>query len=165
MADFGKLAVEIKEWQESSAWCVLRDPRTDEPLGNPPARILLSSPLSERWQRLEKAYQAQLRLARENGQRHYTVDDVERFEEHRLQCYAAVTRDWENIDRDGAPLACSPVNMEWLYGMKWVAGQLLVFMSDLSNFGAPAETEPAVAVDVMGDAEKKFSTGASGTLQ
>lgn len=165
MADFGKLAVEVKEWQESSAWCVLTDPRTDAPIGDPPARILLTSPLSERWQRLDKMYYSQLRLAREQGQTRYTVEDVDRFEQHRLQCYISVTREWENIEREGESLACTPINMEWLYSMKWIADQLLTFMSNLSNFGAPAGTESPVTLDVIADSEKKFSTGASGTLQ
>jgi len=165
MADFGKLQTEVKEWQESSAWCVLMDPRTDKPIGDPPARVLLMSPMSERWEKLEKSYQAQIRLAHQNGQRLYTVEDVERFEAHRLQCYIAVTREWQNIERDGEPLACTPINMEWLYSMKWIASQLLMFMSDLSNFGAPVGTENSVALDIIADSEKKFSTGAAGTLQ
>jgi hypothetical protein len=123
------------------------------------------SPMSERWEKLEKSYQAQIRLAHQNGQRLYTVEDVERFEAHRLQCYIAVTREWQNIERDGEPLACTPINMEWLYSMKWIASQLLMFMSDLSNFGAPVGTENPVVLDIIADSEKKFSTGAAGTLQ
>jgi len=164
MADFGKLAADIKDWQESAAWLTLLDPRSGEPIGGleEPARILLTSPYSERWQQMEKAYHSQIRMAREQGPVRFTLEDVEKFEGHRIKCYMAVTREWEHIDRDGAPLACSPVNMEWLYSFKWVSDQLLAFMSDVANFGAPAGTANGMPGDVVEDAEKKLSTGAYG---
>lgn len=165
MADFGRIAGEIKSWQESEAWLQLVDPRTNEAIGGPeaPARILLTSPLSERWLSMEKAYHAQLRLARETSNNtRFTVDDVERFEAHRVRCYMAVTRTWENIDRDGAPLACTPVNMEWLYSMKWISDQLLDFMNNLRNFGAPGNSPNGLSGDVLEEAEKKSLIGAAG---
>jgi hypothetical protein len=167
MADFSILEKEVKDWQESTAWMTIRHPRTGEPIGDQerPARICLASPQSERWQRLEKSYHAQLRLARQNGQTVYTVDDVERFEQHRVQCYQAVTRDWQNIERNGEVLPCTPASMEWMYGMKWIADQLLEFMSDVRNWGAPEGTENLIAPDPMLDSEKKLSIGSSGTLQ
>jgi len=163
MADFGKLASEIKSWQEAPAWVTLYDPRTGEPIGGEaPARILLTSPLSERWEAMDKAYYSGQRLAREQGNARFTVEDVENFEKHRVRCYMASTRDWENIERDGAPLACTPINMEWLYGLKWVSNQLLAFMQNLTNFGAPAGTESELAGDAIEDAEKKLLVGAFG---
>jgi len=166
VADFNKLTTAITEWQESTAWCVLKDPRTGEPIGgDKPARILMSSSLSERWLRMDKAYYSELRLAREQGKTTFTVDDVERFEQHRKRCYVAVTREWENIENGDEALACTPVNMEWLYSLKWVADQLLEFHNDLSNWNAPLGTESPLAADVMADSEKKYSIGASGTLQ
>ena len=165
MADFTKLALAVRDWQESTAWLLLRDPRTGEVIGGEeePARILLTSPLSERWLQMEKAYHAQMRLAREQGKITFTLEDVERFEAHRIKCYMAVTREWEHIEREGAPLACSPVNMEWLYSMKWVSDQLLEFMSSLSNFGGPEGTDNGIARDVLEEAEKKLSAGPPGT--
>lgn len=115
---------------------------------------------------MDKAYYSQVRLRRQaDPEARFTPEDVEQFEAHRVKCYMAVTRDWEHIDRDGAPLACVPVNLEWLYNLPWVAGQLLEFMSDLKNFGAPVGTENGHMPDLIGDAEKKSLTGVSGSLQ
>jgi hypothetical protein len=165
MADFGQLSKEIETWQERAAWLVLKHPYTGEPIGgDEPARILMTSPLSKRWQEMDRTWQVERIVSRQRDAGKVAPDDIEKFESHRVRCYMAVTREWEHIERDGAPLPCVPVNMEWLYGLPWVRSQLLEFVSDLTNFGAPEGTPNGhVPSDILDDSEKKLLTGASGS--
>jgi len=168
MADFGQLSKEIESWQESTAWLYLKHPYTGEVLGGDeaPARILVMSPMSKRWVEMDRTWQVERIVSRQRDVAKVEKDDIEKFEAHRVRCFMAVTREWEHIERDGAPLTCTPVNMEWLYGLPWIRSQLLDFVSDLQNFGAPAGTDNGhLPADVVEDTEKKLLTGASGSLQ
>ena len=164
MADFAALQTQIESWEERGAWLVLRHPYTDEPLGgDAPARILLTSPLSKRWQEMERTWQVERLVSRQAQVGKITESDITKFEKHRHRCYMAATRDWENIERNGEALACTPVNMDWLYSLPFVKQQLVKFFDDLTNFGAPEGTSNGqVSADVLEDCEKKSSIGAIG---
>jgi hypothetical protein len=168
MADFAKVVKQIESWEERGAWMIVRHPYTNEPLGDDlPARIHFSSPLSKRWQEMEKTWQVERIVSKQGQAAQIAEGDIERFERHRMKCFMAVTREWENIEREGVSLACTPVNMEWLYSLPFVFNQVFNFLNDLTNFGAPADIENNhhLAPDVLEDIEKKLSTGATGSLQ
>lgn len=166
MADFAALATQIESWEERGAWLTLRHPYTGEPIGGEqPARILLTSPLSKRWQEMERAWQIDRMVSHQGQLGKITESDVVKFERHRLRCYIAATREWENIEREGEPLACTPTNMEWLYAWLFVKNQLAAFFDDLTNFGAPEGTNGQVSANVLEDIEKKSLTGAIGVSQ